>query len=417
MNAKQTRILLIIASLALAGLLMVQVYWFYQAFNIQQRQLTQQTNLAIRAIGNRLLLMEGDSTSIIPPVEVKEGGEYFLGLQTHFDYEILPEVIKEEFAHHQIYGNYFTAVESCNPIELVLGYTWNQELNLIQEPCRGRDQAEDCYNLSITFENQSQQLLGSMGIWIFSSIVFFLVLAYFAYSLFIMLREKRLATMRRDFINNMTHELKTPISNVGLAIEQLRKRGEQMPSAKKQHYSDIIFQENKRLEQQVERVLQMAMIEHSKIELKLENIDLHTLILDIKKNLDLKLEHLGGKLFIELKANHPIVKVDKFHLTNVILNLLDNAQKYSKEAPDIHLITEDEGDSVCVRVVDRGIGISKADQIHIFEKFYRVPSGNKHKIKGIGLGLSYVKMIIEAHGGAVGVQSHLHQGSQFWFTI
>lgn len=415
MKQRHSRILIFIAAGALLGLLATQIYWFKQAFDLQQKQYSHQINLAIREVGHKLLIHEGDSTSTIPPVQVKDGGEYFLGLGVYFDYDILPNVLEDVFSRHQVYGNYYVMVESCDPVELVLGYAWDAIESAALEPCGSRTRTGTCYNLTIAFEDQSGQLLSKMGIWIFSSIAFGLVLIYFGYSLFLMMREKRLATMRRDFINNMTHELKTPISNIGIAIEQLRKRSALMSKEKQHLYTDIIFQENKRLEQQVERVLQMAMIENSDLELKLEEINIHDLIYDIQKRFGI--QQVGGQLSLKLNAQWPIIKADKFHLINVLTNLLDNAQKYANDVPNILIETYDLEDEIQVIITDKGIGISQTDQKRVFEKFYRVPNGDVHKVKGIGLGLSYVKMIVEAHGGRVGVKSRLDQGSSFWFTI
>jgi two-component system phosphate regulon sensor histidine kinase PhoR len=243
------------------------------------------------------------------------------------------------------------------------------------------------------------------------------VLAVFLLSLITILKQKRLSEVKTDFINNMTHELKTPIATIALSSEVLKK-GDVDPE-RLSRYAHIISTENTRLESQVERVLQLAKLENGKIELKEELFDLHELIKKASITFKLSIEQLNGTLTFDLKANAVKIYADKVHITNILYNLLDNAVKYSNDEPEIKIETDNFNNGVMVYIHDKGKGMSKEQTRQIFEKFYRVPTGSVHDVKGFGLGLFYVKEIIKAHKGKINVTSEINKGStfQFWLPL
>jgi two-component system phosphate regulon sensor histidine kinase PhoR len=219
--------------------------------------------------------------------------------------------------------------------------------------------------------------------------------------------------MKTDFVNNMTHELKTPISTISLASEMLRDPKVTGDSQRIQKYAGVIHDENKRLGSQVEKVLQMAVIDRGEHKLKLSYLNLHDLIHRAVDKMALQVEEHKGILKTDFAARFPEAQVDESHFTNIVINLLDNAIKYSNEIPDITVSTRDQDGGVLISVADKGIGISKDAQKRVFEKFYRVPTGNVHNVKGFGLGLSYVKAMVEAHAGTVKLKSELNKGTTF----
>jgi two-component system phosphate regulon sensor histidine kinase PhoR len=268
--------------------------------------------------------------------------------------------------------------------------------------------------LCVYFPEQRRNLLKSTAFLIFPSILLTLIIiAIFAVTLQIILRQKKISQIKNDFINNMTHELKTPISTISLASQMLRDSGVPLTSKSVDHISSVIFDESERLSNQVEKVLQMAVFNEGKLKLKFSEIDLNKLIDTISSNFEIRVTTENGKLNTELSAENPYIKGDEVHISNVIFNLLDNAIKYSKETPQIELSTENKNGWVVVQVKDNGIGISKEHQNQIFERFYRIPTGNIHKVKGFGLGLSYVKRIVEVHNGKIKVESTLGKGTRF----
>ncbi len=239
------------------------------------------------------------------------------------------------------------------------------------------------------------------------------IVMMFSLALFIIFKQKRLSEMKNDFVNNMTHELKTPVSTISLASQMLSDRS--IPDEQKNlgQISRIIQAESKQLGFQVERVLQMAIFDHGELKLKLEEVNLHDIIDTVAQNFLLQLDKREGKLEFFPEAEDAVVNGDLMHLTNVVSNLLENAIKYTRLKPEISIATRTENDSLVVSVMDNGIGISKEDQKRIFDKFYRVPSGNVHNVKGFGLGLSYVKLIVEQHHGSIKIKSEPGKGSQF----
>ncbi len=272
--------------------------------------------------------------------------------------------------------------------------------------------------LSVYFPDQQTFLLGKIWISLASSVLLVLVIiGIFGYALHTILMQKKLSEIKNDFINNMTHEFKTPISTVALACEALqdgevKKNGEFFS-----RYISIIQAENRRLGQQVEKVLQMATLEKKDFKLKLETLNIHEVIDRALENIHIQIEKRGGMVKKHLLAENQNVVADEVHLTNIIYNLLDNANKYSRESPEITISTNNTENGVVLQIADKGIGMSKEVQGRIFEKFYREPTGNLHDVKGFGLGLTYVKTILEVLGGVISVKSDVARGSTFEIFI
>jgi len=268
--------------------------------------------------------------------------------------------------------------------------------------------------LLIDFPEQQSFLLKKIWFTLASSVVLIFVIIFcFAYAIITIFRQKQLSDIKNDFINNMTHEFKTPISTVSLACEALSDKEIRATAGLEERYLKIIHDENKRLGLQVEKVLQMAVIERKDFDLKLERVDLHLIIEEAMENIAIQVVKKGGIISKDLKAVKQSVNADQMHLTNIVYNLLDNANKYSPEKPNIKISTKDSAKGININILDQGIGMSKEVLTKIFEKFYRVPTGNLHDVKGFGLGLSYVKNMVEAHGGEIKVKSELNKGSSF----
>ncbi|HYQ57918.1 MAG TPA: HAMP domain-containing sensor histidine kinase, partial [Draconibacterium sp.] len=212
---------------------------------------------------------------------------------------------------------------------------------------------------------------------------------------------------------NMTHELKTPISTISLASQMLQDGSVTNTPSIIEHVSNVINQESKRLSFQVEKVLQMAVFNEGRLKLKLREFDVNKMVRTVTSNFELRVNNKNGTLHTEIMADQALIKGDEVHITNVIFNLLDNAMKYSGEIPEIWVRTENRKDKIMISVKDNGIGIAKEHQSQIFDRFYRVPTGNVHDVKGFGLGLSYVKKIVDLHNGTINVESALNKGTTF----
>ena len=268
--------------------------------------------------------------------------------------------------------------------------------------------------LSIYFPDQQTFLIGKIWFSLASSILLVLVImAIFGYALYTIMTQKKISEIKNDFINNMTHEFKTPISTVSLACEALQDNDVEKNDTFLKRYISIIEAENKRLGLQVEKVLQMATLEKKDFKLKLEKLDVHEVIDRALENINIQMEKRNGVINKQLVASSKEVIADEVHLTNIIYNLLDNANKYSREKPEITISTKNKNGGIVVQVSDKGIGMSKEVLNRIFEKFYREPTGNIHDVKGFGLGLTYVKTMLDALGGSIGVKSDIAKGSTF----
>jgi signal transduction histidine kinase len=274
------------------------------------------------------------------------------------------------------------------------------------------------YFLALYFPNEKNYIFHSISFIVISSVVLTAIIIIIIFSaLFIIFRQKRLNLITNDFINNMTHELKTPISTISLASQLLGDTSVSVENKNIEHISKLILNECKRLGSQVEKVLQMAVFERSLFNPLPNRININNLIDGILYNFSIQIKSRNGKLFKELNADNPFVFADEVHITNAIINLLDNAIKYCLTEPVIILSTRNQNNHVIIDVKDNGIGISKENQKKIFEKFYRVPTGNIHNAKGFGLGLSYVKKIVAAHKGDVKLESKVGQGSTFSIVL
>jgi len=268
--------------------------------------------------------------------------------------------------------------------------------------------------LSVIFPERTNYVLGSM-VWILGGSMLFslFILATFALSLYFIIRQKKISEMKSDFINNMTHEFKTPIATISLAADTITNPKVIKDETSIRHFIGMIKKENSRMNKKVETILQIASLDKNEIEFRFENVSLHTIIEHAVEAIEIQVHQRNGKITFNLNAEEPVIYGDLEHLTNLVNNFLDNAIKYSPELPEIAIATRNCEKGVILSVEDKGIGMTKAVQSKIFERFYRQSSGNVHDVKGFGLGLNYSRSIIEAHRGNISVFSEPGKGSRF----
>jgi two-component system phosphate regulon sensor histidine kinase PhoR len=273
---------------------------------------------------------------------------------------------------------------------------------------------DEGYHLAVFFPDQETYIFSkSSGALLLSIAFIFLLLCCFAYTLIVIQRQKKLSAIKNDFINNLTHEFKTPIASISLATAMLKRKKDDVDERKRANYLDLIENESKRLEGQVDKVLQIAMIDSGNFSLDKKELDVHEIIHRVVAGMNLVVNKRKGQIRLQLNALNARVMADETHLVNIIYNLVDNALKYTVDVPEILITTRDSEQGIEISIKDNGIGIGEEIQKYIFDKFYRAETGNVHNVKGFGLGLSYVKKIIEAHSGKIALQSKLNQGSEF----
>ena len=268
--------------------------------------------------------------------------------------------------------------------------------------------------LRVYFPDLGRHLIKSIvGAFVLSGVMLLFIAIGLAYVMRSVIKSKKLVRIRRELMNNLTHELKTPISTIGLASEALGDSDLKLNEEQKNYYISMIRGENKRLGVLVEKVLQASLSDSKSLKLYPVELNIHDVIKDVVRNVAMQIRKQGGKVELSLKAPNPIIRADKIHITNVIFNLLDNAIKYSPDGAQIEIISNQTEDGVELLVKDNGVGIPKEYIGKVFERLFRVPTGNVHDVKGFGLGLSYVKTVIERHGGVIYVESEVDKGSTF----
>lgn len=338
-------------------------------------------------------------------------------LKERINFKMLDQDIRAELLNNGISIPYHFKVNTSDGREVYRcpDYTDEGEENTYTQVLFRNDPHSKMGVVNIHFPDMSSYIFSSVKFMIPALIFTGVLLITFIFTIVVIFRQKRFSEMRNDFINNMTHEFKTPISSISLAAQMLKDDTITKSPTMLSHLSGVIVDETKRLRFQVEKVLQMSMFDHKKVTFKKRDLELNELVEGVINTFTLKVEASGGKIDSSLAATSSKVYVDEMHLTNVVFNLMDNAVKYKKEDVDIHLNVRTWNDAthVYLSIADNGIGIKKENLKKIFEKFYRVHTGNRHDVKGFGLGLAYVKQIVDLHKGTIHAESEIGKGTKF----
>jgi two-component system, OmpR family, phosphate regulon sensor histidine kinase PhoR len=412
MNPKFYRLLIWIAIVGLSGLLAVQAFWFYKAYTLQEQQFDEKVNLALREVADEILKENNNATNRISPVKKISENSFFVTIEEPFEYKQLDSVVRNVFASSNITTPFQLALYDTDQTLLFGSVYINGTSNTAPGgACVERDNPKAKMNFAVTFPNKPTGIIGEMNLWIFSAGTFAFILILFGIMVLDLSKQKKLEQIKNDFINNMTHELQTPITNISMASEVLTAKN--LSDEKRERYLDIIRQENLRMKHQVNHVLTAATMEKTDFILSKSRVDLNHLLNEVSSNFLVRIEPRGGTVETNLAASNHFIDGDKLQLSNLFFNLLDNAEKYCDTVPHIRISTQDKQNGILVSVEDNGIGINSDSQKMIFEKFYRGSTGNLHDVKGFGLGLTYVKNIVNAHNGIITVTSQVQKGSRF----
>ncbi len=426
-------------SVAMIGIGALQMYWINWSINLGKQNFETSIQDALSNVARSLRVQEEKEINSRAFSSVKEGDQFYLDRNSRSIAQRLPpplklqQLIERELSSRGIYTEYRYGVFSTNRNSFVIkdgNYQVDNlgpkvlspeysdtELLLINSRYKiplyasgmstpGYLYLHFPYLNSFVWNNTWKTLLAAL---LFTGVILFC----FIYTILIVFRQKKVSEMKTDFINNMTHEFKTPIATISLAADSIQSPMISGNKDKVNRFASIIKQENKRMLEQVEKVLQSAKFDRENLDLKLTQVDIHTLIQQAVDNISLQVSQKDGTVQSSLNAQKHLIEADANHISNIIHNLLDNANKYTPKTPHIKVITKDKAESIEITIQDNGIGLSREAQKHIFEKFYRVHTGNLHDVKGFGLGLSYVKALVTAHNGTVNVKSELGKGSSF----
>lgn len=440
MNRRTINAVIILGILSILSIMVIQGVWIRKTVStqaaslaIQEREdslnfvrFTENTHIALSNVLEDIAALSADSSDLYGAVKQIEPNYFSVDINEELQPYFLETLLKREFYAQQVrrdfqYGIYDCFTDSIvfgNLIEYIGDSTFAPSKNSTAEaPIPEAIWNNDGHYFTVFFpdvqpDGLATELDTSYSPYFYLIFIVLVVLIFFGFTVNVIMRQKRLSEVKTDFINNMTHELKTPISTIGLSAEMIL-RTDVLDQEKLQQYAGIIFKENKRLEHQVERVLNVAKMDKDKLSLKKEPFDMHELLDEAKDNFEFNQMEKGGKIELELNATHYEINVDPVHLSNVVYNLMDNAVKYCDKTPEIIVKTQSDKRWFILEITDNGIGIRREDVKMIFDKFYRVPTGNRHDVKGFGLGLYYVKLIIEEHGGQILVKSTVGKGTTF----
>lgn len=403
-----------LAALSITGIVITQWYWVTRAFNLKEAEFERTVQTALFNVAHQLFEINKTPSPAVNPVKQVSTNYFIVQVNGEVDASLLEFLLRSEFEKRNIAVDFEYGVYDCSSAKMKYGDYITLKPTAEKAATHRLPAWSDYGNyFGVQFPNREAHLINQMGIWSFSSMVLLLVILFFAYTLFVILKQKRLSEIQKDFINNMTHEFKTPISTIAVSTEVLKDPSIVHQPERLLNYTTIIEKENIRLKHQVERVLQMAKLDKEDIGLKKERVDVHQIISDAIKNTTLSLQERKGTIVCQLKAANHNIDADRLHLTNVLYNLIDNAIKYSRNVPEIVITTGDANKHLCIDVKDNGLGIARENHKKVFQKFYRVPTGDVHDVKGFGLGLHYVKSVVSAHKGVVKLESELGKGSVF----
>ena len=434
---------IILGVLSLSSILLVQLLWVRKTIEIQStstaiqqksdslnlKEFSEQTNLALRNVLNVISNAIEDSSEHYGAIKQLNVNQFKVDIIQELDPYYLETLLKKALYNQNIHEDFTFGIYDCFTNQLTFSklykFTDDSLYKIVNNNIIGLDSARlklknDGHYFTVFFPNVQNKLPQNtvfLSPWVYISTIVFLVLIFFGFSLATIIKQKRLSEVITDFINNMTHELKTPIATISLSSEMIMRLETDDDLEKAKKYAGIIFKENKRLETQVERVLNISTLDTENTTLNKKSLDFHELLVEVKDTFDFNQLANGGKILIENNASIFTIQADPIHITNVVYNLLDNAVKYCTTKPFISITTKNERNYLVIEIKDNGIGIRKEDLKMIFDKFYRVSTGNIHDIKGFGLGLFYVRLIINEHNGSIDVKSKLGEGSAFTIKL
>ncbi len=414
MRYKHIRYVVLLGAIAIIGIIVIQMYFMKREWGNKEKQFAQTVTIALRNVATKIYQFNHSMPSTPNPVRQLSSNYFVVDVNSELDANILEHYLRAEFAKYNILTDFEYGIYNCETDVMEYGnYLFNN--GSVKQDAISADLPKYSgynYYFGVNFPLLDNTIAGEMTIWFFLVGILAISVIFFAYSIFVILKQKKLSELQRDFINNMTHEFKTPIASINIAADVISNPESMNEPSRILTYGSVIKQEVVRLNDQVDKVLQIARIEKSGIHLRLEILDLYSVINKVAENF-LANHETKVKITTDLPNEDVYVEADRNHLTNIFYNLLDNAVKYSGDSPVILIKTTIKRNKVFVQVSDNGPGITRAHQKRVFQKFYRVPTANVHDVKGFGLGLFYVKSICDAHHWKISLDPSPAVGTTF----
>lgn len=406
MEIKKLNIIITLGFIAIIGILIAQLLWTRQAYNLEDKKFNQTVNIALLEVVEKL---SGGKTSFTEsPVENISNDYYVVNINNEVHPAVLEHYLRTEFTRFQINTDYTYALYNCHSDKMIYGkYISKEQENPKNKGITFPKHKNLVYYFSIRFPDKTSYLISSLRFWYLLTFALIVILLVYVYSIYTIIQQKKFSELQRDFINNMTHEFKTPLSSILLASEALTKHDTIQGNPKLQTYTSIITNQSYKLNNHIEKILNIARNDASGLSLKPQKIILLPLILEITSTIKQKNENITIQIEIDNSAS---IIADEFHFTNIIYNILDNSIKYCETNPHIIISAYKDSKGLYLKCKDNGMGISAKNLPHIFDKFYRVNTKKNEEINGFGLGLFYVKKIVQQHNWKISVENNTDKG-------
>ena len=415
MKTKNLNIIIVLGLVATIGILIAQLLWTKEAFNLEEKKFSQKVHVALLEVVKKLYEGTTGGLPVDNPVQKVSNDYYIVNVENDFQPDILEFYLKTEFAKFNINTDFEYAMYNCQSDEMVYGkYVDFIDNKSSKTNINFPKHKNLVYYFAIRFPNETSYLLSSLRFWFVLSLALIIILLVYVYSIYTIIQQKKYSELQRDFINNMTHEFKTPLSSILLASNFLNKQEVIQKDEKLEKYTDIIINQSKKLNSHIEQILNMAKSDNSPMKMEKTDVSILPILTDVIENMQLKHPNLSVKIDSDKEY---IIKADAFHFTNIVYNLLDNSIKYCDENPVIIIRIAEEKGKIQMDFTDNGIGVSNKNLNFIFDKFYRIPSTKSNEVNGFGLGLYYVKKICTQHHWKIFATNNLTKGITISISI
>ncbi len=408
MKTKNLNIIIVLGLVATIGILVAQLLWTKEAFNLEEKKFSQKTHIALLEVVKKLYQGTNSELPSENPIKKIANDYYIVNVENDFEPKILEYYLKTEFAKFNITTDFEYAMYNCQSDEMVYGnYISLTDKSPEKRTVYFPKHKNLVYYFAIRFPNETTYLFSSLRFWFVLSFALIVILLVYVYSIYTIIQQKKYSELQRDFINNMTHEFKTPLSSILLASNYLNKQKPILEDSKLKKYTEIIIHQSTKLNSHIEQILNIAKSDNAPIKMDLKEILIVPIIKDVVENMQLNHPNLS----IKINASRDFtIQADAFHFTNIVYNLLDNSIKYCDINPEIIISIKEQNSQIKIDFSDNGIGISDKNLTFIFDKFYRIPSTKSNGINGFGLGLYYVKKICTQHHWKLFASNNIDKG-------
>lgn len=404
MKKAHLTVTLTLAGIAIGGIFMVQLFWFKRAFDLKDKQFNQSVQIALTEVALELLQYRGHSTVSSDAISQPATNYFIVMVNDVIDAELLRQLLIRSFLRRSIRQDFEFGIYDCQTESMVYGHyvSFDEENDGTRKGSVLPRWDRENYYFIVHFPGKEANLMADMGIWLFSTGVLLVVLLFFAYAFFALLQQQKLSRLQKDFINNMTHEIKTPLTGISLAAEGLHTMVKEERQLK---YVQVILEETRKLRAHTQRILEAAVTEEHGLQLKKHPIELKDFIQNLSLGWSDQIARANGTLHLHLPTEPVVVSADEVHLSNALSGLIDNAIKYSGPMPKVTLLLNKRNTLAILQVCDEGPGIPQEEQKKIFQRFYRISKGDVQRSRGFGLGLHYILTVMNAHRGKVELKS------------